>query len=769
MSAIALWRFLLSAALAVLWIVRVAAYGAGAVADALLARAVAGKRRHDIDTRIAVVVGCAAIALYLLPTLGAGLAKSDTFKLYMSAYARANHMTPEATFDAFRRDQTAHDGGLFPLAALPLRIWQSSTNVDDLRLFQLAAVALNALTFGWFVARASGSGQLTMLALGSAGLAMQLRIGPDPIIGPLFVAQSTVEWTFLALGCATSFALSSKPGWFLATIGFALGAALGEGFGYVACGLAALMVLSRGVTRSRTACAILLFTIPLAHVAYGVKQGLAPRAFASLTGATTDVLSALPTSYRSAGKIVIETPKASNADTRFSKFERMSPLGWFVVAAFATIFFYGALRPSSRLSNRQTLALVATAAALWIVAAFFPEGDAVPGRPLGSADDRVYLETFGVGLLAALAIRFAVERVRGAPTAFAAATAVALVAAIVMYGNVRANDFVISRASSSEIARRALERAAAVGLFADIPAGSTIVLDGIAGLQSGKSSVRDGRFALYALAAKRYVTATHAAISPGGYLCRVTGRATCLPRVRNVYLITSRARRAGGVEVTALHWAGFDARGFLIDRGFRLALHGNGSVPPPARSVTTEPFGSGLTLVGNVLAEGSITHMVRTCGPVSEQSAFKPDAPSVSWASGFYPPYPAVPFIAANSLPPRIRTSNPWSFAGKAARLVVRNVPCAVRRVRFTAEIFTAVPATVRVRYAGVVRSYATSQDGANVEFLLPTSSADTDVQFETNAHAGPDLYIGGREVDAAVHDFRMLVKSPSATLVSNS
>lgn len=759
----ALWRLLASATVNTLWVVRIVCQVVNVVVDALADHIASGDAKRKIDVRLASVVGASVIALYLEPTVNAGLAKGDVFKAYMAGYELATAEKGPTTLAAFRRELPTHSLGQFPLDALPLLVWQSSPRAGDLRALQLFAVAVNAMTFAWFVARASDSGALTLLALAMTGLATQLRLQGDPILGPVFAAPLAVEFGFLTLLGAVSFGRSANLWWFALAFGAALGAALTDGLGYVTCVVGSIALLSRGFELRRAACAIALVAIPIVCIGVSSKNA-PPAAFASarptLLTAFESAVAAVPTSYRAAGHLVVEAIKPSNADTRFTKFGSPGFAGWLTILAIGSVVLIATLRSRSDTSDNPA-ALAACASALWALPACLTAAH-IPALPMGAPREGLYFETFGVGLLIALAINASARRATDAAATLAVATTVALLASIVAFGNVRSNGYILERVANNEGQRRALESAASVGLFADIPANAAIILSGVAGLESGTTSPRDGRYLLFAISNKHYVTFTHASISLGGILCRIRrDKRRCSPLRDDVYIMTSQTTGPGTQAVTALHWAGSDPSGPLTDRGTRFNTE---VIPDLATLVSKSSFpGSGVVLAAQSSGGGTLTHMRRLCGPVATANAFSASVPQVIWGAGFYAPYPARPFIAANSLPTRTLGHNPWAFSGRVAHMIVSNVSCGGSRVRFSAKVFTAQPAVLRVRYAGIERTYETSQDGTIIEFTIPMASTRTSLTLETDASSAPDLYIGGREADATMHDYRMLVTSPAA------
>lgn len=759
-----LWRVVSSLIFGTLWVVRISSHVANVIVDALVDHIVSDATRRKIDLRVACVIGVALIALYLEPTMKAGLSKSDTFKAYMASYELATAGTAAATFDAFRRELPTNHSGLFPIADLPLRFWQSSPPVDYARTVQLIAVSVNALTFAWFLARASNSGALTLLALAITGVATQLRLQGDPILGPILAAPLAAEFGLLVLAGAVSFARSSNPWWFALTFGAAVAAALTDGMGYVTCVVGSVALLAWGFDLRKALCAFALIAIPIACIGITLRTGpteVFANARPSLSATIGNLVAPIPTSYRATGHLVVEAIKPSNADTRFTKFDSPGFVGWFTIIAIAIVVLVTIACSRSCPSTGSRPALAACAAALWLLPACLSSARA-PALAIGAPREELYIETFGISLLIALLIEAGARRVRDTAETFALATSVALLASIIVYGNVRTDAFILGRASETEGQRLALERAATAGLFNEIPANAAIILSGVAGLESGTASPRDGRFLLFALTKKHYATYTHASISPGGVLCRNRRDSHfCTPLRGDVYVVTATRQGQEAQIVTALHWAGSGATVLLTDSGSRFrtgAAPDADALGPDASSPS-----SGLLLAADSL--GTVVHMRRICGPVVSAAAFSAAKPAVIWGAGFYAPYPAVPFIAATSLPARIKARNPWAYAGRSAHMTVTDVPCGGRRVRISAQVFTAQPANLRVRYAGIERNYETSQDGTNINFVISMPSSQVDITFETDALPAHNLYVGGRESDAVVHDYRMLVRSPAAAI----
>lgn len=728
---------------------------------------------RKLDTRSAVLAGTFAIAIYLLPTIFAGLGKADFYRNYLTSYGQAMHVSSSAILDAASRDLVARRGGIFPLASLSLVPWLGRPSPHVLRALQFAAILINCATFAFVVARLSGSGALALLSLTCSGIALQLRIQDDPLVAPMFEAPLLVELALLAVWGSVSHGLSSQRRWICLAVAAALGAAFTNELGYAACLVVASLFLILGASKLRLIAAVIIGVIPVFSIAVGYSTGTPPQAIVRTVSALSDPrgaiqlfakrsLAALPTSYRVGDNLVVEAVKPSDVDSRFVKFKPADSLGWLSALAFAIltiVSFVGLPENHDRLRYRAVLVV---GFGFWLVPIFLPVGELrAETRPMYAPYDGIYIQTFGIGLLIALALHAGMRRAIRLSWEGSFVAGTGLLVFFVAYGNVRTNAFVLSRIREADAMRTGLERAARGGLFAFVPTGSTIVVREIAGFDAGTKGVRDIRFALYGLTGKRYATARSTVILPGGSLCASLEPHRCVPRRRDVFVVAASRTIAPFDTVTALRWQGSSDTGFETESGARFIHFTSPDTQIAALAREANRTQVSVNLTTRLERFDTLTSMKRRCGPVPARDAFIETTPTIEWSTGFYPPYPAEPMIVASRLPARTPHDNPWGYAGKTSHLVVHNVACHAGPIELTAQVATSEPATLDIRYLAVHRQYLTTQDGLPISLLLPAAPQQIDITFETTSKPTHDLYYGGRFSDAATRDIRLLVNKP--------
>ncbi len=708
--------------------------------------------------RVAAVLGIATLALYLLPTLHAGLSTADAHRPYLFAFGRANGLGIWKTLLADAQYSDRQLGGIFPLTILASLVWLIVPSVLFVHLVALLMIALNVFTLSAVVAKLSRSSGVALLAVPCVALALQLRLGSDAIIGPLFTYQIFFEFVLIAILTVLWYLESGAMLGRLLAAGCSAAAALSGPFGYVLVAiLAAIAITSPSFAWRRRFVVVVIACIPLlvfwtfagVRVPVSEPTGVAPRMMTPFD-AGRRLIAALPITYRGSGNIVGEAIKGSAADTRFDKIPYPSIVEWLAVLAIAACMFFGSVSPRGA-ARRSESTLLTIGIILWLLPAFIIEVD----RPDVTAGC-YYLGAFGIGAVAAFGVASISERMHRRNSAYVVAACVSLLAFFIAYGNVRANAFVIKRSQLADAPRDLLSPAIHAGLLKGVPRDATILTRGFHGLTAGTGDVSDLRYALFALTKRLYETedASNSNATSGGKQFLLEG-AVDRQTIGSITLVRLAPARSGLP---------------LSDQGARYARY----VSPEARSRAIDKA-TMMTGQGEQLSTTpfDITDLLSTtkrlCGLVPAREIFTAALPAVDWSRGFYPPYPSIPFTASDSLPTRTDKPyrNTWAYAGQSGHLVITNHNCRTTPLDFTARVYTVVPARVDVTFLNYHRTYLATQSGVEVALEIPPSPRVIDLRFTTSAPPGHDTYFAARYSDVRQYDIHMLVNDPQVHTVT--
>jgi hypothetical protein len=203
------------------------------------------RERRGLDPRVGAALGFATLALYLLPTLHAGLSTDDAHRPYLFAFGRANGLGLWKTLLADAQYSDRELGGVFPLTVLASFIWLIVPSVLFVHLVALLMIALNVFTLSAVVAKLSRSNGVALLVVPFVALAVQLRLGSDAILGPLFMYQIFLEFVLIAILAILWYLKSGAMLGRLLAAGCSAAAALSGPFGYVLIAvLAAIAIIS---------------------------------------------------------------------------------------------------------------------------------------------------------------------------------------------------------------------------------------------------------------------------------------------------------------------------------------------------------------------------------------------------------------------------------------------------------------------------------------------------------------------------------------------
>jgi hypothetical protein len=716
------------------------------------------RERRGLDPRVAAALGFATLALYLLPTLHAGLSTDDAHRPYLFAFGRANGLGLWKTLLADAQYSDRELGGVFPLTVLASFIWLIVPSVLFVHLVALLMIALNVFTLSAVVAKLSRSNGVALLVVPFVALAVQLRLGSDAILGPLFMYQIFLEFVLIAILAILWYLKSGAMLGRLLAAGCSAAAALSGPFGYVLIVvLAAIAIISAPFAWRRRFVVAVIACIPLlvlwtfASVRAPVTEpaGVAPQMITPVD-AGRRLIAALPITYRGSGNIVGEAIKGSAADTRFDKIPYPSIVEWLAVLAIAASMFFGSMSPRGA-DRRSEATLLAIGTLLWLLPAFVLDVDH-PDVTAGC----YYLEAFGIGALGALAVASISERMHRRDSAYVVAACASLLAFFIAYGNVRANAFVIKRSQLADAPRALLSPALHAGLLQGVPRYATIFARGFHGLTAGTGDISDLRFALFAITNKLYETedSSTSNANSGGRKFLLEGAVDRLTLGSITLVRLAPARSGQPLANQGTRYARYlspEARSRAIDKASMMTGQGE--------RLSTIPFD-----VTDLLSTTK-----RLCGLVPAREIFSAALPAVDWSRGFYPPYPSIPFTASDSLPTRADKPfrNTWAYAGQSGNLVITNHDCRTAPLNFTARVYTVVPARVDVTFLNYHRTYLASQSGVDVDLEIPSSPRVIDLRFTTSAPPGHDTYFSARYSDVRQYDIHMLVNDPQVYAVT--
>jgi hypothetical protein len=650
-------------------------------------------------------------------------------------------------------------GGIFPLTILTSLVWLIVPSVLFLHLVALLMIALNVITLSAVVLKLSRSNGAALLVVPSVALALQLRLGSDAIIGPLFTYETFLEFVLIAILAVLWYLKSGAMLGRLLAAGCSAAAALSGPFGYVLFAiLAAIAITSTSFAWRRRFVVAVIACIPL--LAFwtfaGVRVPVSEPHDVVSSHTTTPLvvgrrlIATLPANYRGSGNIVGEATKATNADTRFNKVPYPTFLEWLAVLSIATCVFIGSISPRGNARGLEPT-LWSVCILLWSSPAFVFD----IGRPAVTAGC-LYLGAFGIGAVGAIAIAKFSEHLHRRNSSYILAACASLLAYFIAYGNVRANAFVIGRSQLADAPRELLSPAVHAGILQAIPSGATILPTGFHGFTAGTRDVTDIRFAIFALTDQLYETqnASDMNTDSGGSEFFLEGAVDRQTRGSITLVHLARARTHTPLSDEAVRYARFvstEARSRAIDRAALVMGQGE--------QLSTTPFES----------TDLLSATKRLCGPVSARNIFSAASPSVNWGRGFYPPYPGIPLIAGASLPSRTvdRSKNPWAYAGRTGHVVITNSDCRKPALEFTARVYTVVPARVDVTFLGYHRTYMATQSGVDVALEIPPSPRIVDLTFTTSAPPGHDIYFAERYSDVRQYDIHMLVSAAQAQAVA--
>jgi hypothetical protein len=724
-----------------------------------------------MDRRVTLFLGTLAFGMYLWPTLQAGLTVVDAHRPYLGAFGTATGSGVLGALLAELRYTDSRMGGFYPLAALPILLWMIAPSSFFAHLMQLIFILLNAVTLAVFVSKVSRSDSLALLAMVCTAITLQLRLGSDAIIGPLFTNQLFLEFSLLAMLTAHSYLQNGK--WItlaLSTFG-AIAAALTSPFGYVLCAILAITVVAgMAVTPRRRIVASVIVIAPLlavwtcswaneSHAWY--DQALAQRTSAPISIGQR-LIAALPTSYRASGSIVSEAIKSAAADTRFNKVPYPDLTGWASVLLIVACVFIGAM--SSGASEGISFSkLLPTSALLWILPALTPDGNRSTSE---IAAGGYYLAAFGIGSMLAIAIASAARMLRRSNLDSAFISSTALLAFLIAYGNVRADAFVIGRSRTFDAERALLAPAIRAGLLGGVPETASLFPSGFHGFTAGTHDVTDLRFALYATTNRSYATDESKSFQSPADRCR-DGVKGCIERSN--YLLEGSLEPQTLGSIALIRWASNRGSVPLSDQGVRYVRYRTAEGRAQAVDRVLASTGQGERISATPFeAADLLTETKRLCGNRSARVVFVPDVPRVGWGPGFYPPYVAEPFLHSTSLEAESDRGSKiaWGFAGQEAHILVNDDNCNRTAVEFRARVFTAVPARLDVTVLGSHRTYTTTQDGVDLDLQITKPPQSFDISLDTLAPSAHDVYVGPRYPDARLYDIHMLVDEPQAIAV---
>ncbi len=733
---------------------------ASGLCDNLFDRVLAFARdRRGLDPRIAAALGIVTLACYLLPTLHAGLSPDDAHRPYLLAFDRANGLGIWKTLLVDAQYSDRQLGGVFPLTVLASFVWLIVPSISFVHLVALLLIALNVVTLSAVVAKFSRSNGVALLVVPCIALALQLRLGSDAIVGPLFTYQIFLEFVLIAILTVLWYLESGAVLGRLVAAGCSAAAALSGPFGYVLCAiLAAIAITSPSFAWRRRFVVAVIACIPL--LVFWTFAGVhapasRPPDAASLPKTPREVgrrlIATLPTTYRGSGSIVGEGLKASSADSRFDKVPYPTRIEWCAVLAIAACMFFGAMSPRGTVGRFGTTTLWTVGALLWLLPAFIFD----VGRP-DVTTGCYYLGAFGIGAVGAFAVAAISERLQRRDSAYILAACASLLAYFIAYGNVRANAYVIERSRLADAPRELLAPAIHAGLLQTVPPMATISARGFHGFTAGSGDVTDIRFALFSLSGQLYETRDAAEST------RDTSRVQ--------FLLQGAVDRQTRGSITLVHIATIRAGEQLSDEATRYARYVSPEALAHAIDRATMISGQGEQLSTTPFEVTDLLSTTkRLCGAVPTREIFNAALPSIDWGRGFYPPYPGIPLIAGASLPGRLDdpAKNPWAYAGRTGHVLIRNRDCRTAPLDFTARVYTVVPARIDVTFLGYHRTYLATQSGVDVALEIPPTPRVVDVRFTTSAPSGHDIYFAARYSDVRQYDIHMLVNAPQVHTVA--
>jgi hypothetical protein len=164
--------------------------------------------------RLVLVLVVALNVLALAPALGCGYTGDDVLNSLMPGYlAETGHSAWTQLRDEVH--VWAAHGRFYPLAFYYILLFTAVRSLWAYRLLQLAVAVLNLLLFARLVAAWTGSQRLGLLAAVLPSALVQLRIGPDPVLGFHCLPQVVFASLAGSLLCLDSY-LRTRRRWLFA-------------------------------------------------------------------------------------------------------------------------------------------------------------------------------------------------------------------------------------------------------------------------------------------------------------------------------------------------------------------------------------------------------------------------------------------------------------------------------------------------------------------------------------------------------------------------
>jgi hypothetical protein len=650
-------------------------------------------------------------ALNFLPTLGGGLADADGYLQHISAIAGFDSETTSAVYGQLVHYYRSLQPGWFPLGPAALAIWLVDPGPFLARLLQLAIVLLTFATFAIVARRLFGSSRLAISASVAALALWQLRMPHDPVIGTSFQAPLLAESVLLAYASWYTYGLSRHVFWLGLTCAAAAVAILADPIGCV------LMFALAGTAPLETATRVQsLFVVCTVAIVAGISiahGGLHPpwnRSYYA-SDVTAQLVAPFPGIYRAFGNIPIGHVAAFwnhgvYADNRLDRIPAPSVVGWLFVTvctvAAALSIRVDAAQPGAGPAWRP----VVFGLSFWLIPAILLGPAAIwrDGLPHGQSFDSVYLQYFGVAVLAVFCVR-QLQRLGGTPEALAPSF-FALAVFLFCYGNVRADAVAEAKTVRLASSRDILARVAAAGFFDVLPSGATIAIAPTEPFANGivNSDVSDAKYAIYHFSKRRFAVVgtddVGVGLTKGTWILTLSGD---LP------------------QIAALdHWAGKNGDKNLTDHAF-------GYVPAPLRRPLLAGSMTGLAESLKPTLNGFIVEAKRTCGPVGLGEVFDPDVPRLALGFGSYRSGP-YGYETPAGVPRDL------IFMGGTGALTVTPSRCESHPMLFSSIVSAAGPGSLTVRRQGQTLRIAMSGGPQNLSIPCRPTNRPFSLEFKSDA-----------------------------------
>ncbi|MHB8461379.1 MAG: hypothetical protein ACYDA1_01905 [Vulcanimicrobiaceae bacterium] len=683
-------------------------------------------------SRVGLIAALLCSLFYFVPQMGFGFATPDLWRSLLHSTAAYRGLTPYAELWS-----VVHNGiraGLFgPLATLPLLTWLSQPSALAARIIETLGIVLNFGTFYVLAVRLTRSNTAALFAVLAALCSIEFRFVDDPYLTNLFVLPFAAELLLLAF-VVYDISLSNKR-WQLVVASLSLFACAVMTIPECAVFAVAFVAYIWWAKKTRLALADAIAFLMVAIVTLYLvdRQGIGLFAI-GISAFFAHLLTVLPVSYRALSGIIRDRLSTTDRNLSFDLVPEPGLFGWILAfVSAATAYILIALR-SDRRPPFEYLGCVVLGGALWICGSLF--------SAYGS-----FFAVFGLALVITATAHFLAQYRKS--LAGVLPIGIAVILFFVMVGNFRANALVSQSLDHPWQTVITVRNAVRNGLFSGLGPDASVALSTTSPLFTFAQSQIEQEEFLFGLTGTRFV----AKKTVGGWL------------------LGTKFRRRLGWTVTLTHLTA-DHTKFRANkvRLFKTFLSSSS-----ARSFAEGVFSSvrGMSVDFNNYSDThALVFITRKCGDVQIRDAAKPNSPTYTWSTGFYPfdkPNP-IWYSEAGTIAYETRFSHAdsWRYARRHANLVFAPDSCGSTKLRVAMTLYSALPGFVDLSGPVTYKHLPVDAPGTPISFILSLPakrSVTLHFNADTPLHFGDE---GIPRVDGpGMGHIHLLVRLDRVTLAS--